>query len=91
MEIITSLFGSGVLGKVADFVTIKYLTGAGLPGALMLASVAYMIFLVRNHKAPEKVSKMQLFQRGYIIADLSKIGFAFMVFIAGAIFFRWPG
>jgi hypothetical protein len=57
----------------------------------MVGSVAYMIFLVRNHVAPEEVSKLKLFQRGYIIADLSKIAFAFMVFIAGAIFFKWPG
>lgn len=91
LEILSQIpWVGGIVGKFVDLALIKYITSAGLPGALMLGSVAYMIFLVRNHRAPEEISKMRLFEKGYVLADLAKIFFAFMVFIAGAIFFRWP-
>lgn len=90
LEFFSSLLGSGIVGKIGDLVALKYITGAGLPGALMLGAVAYMIFLVRNHRAPEAASKFRLFDHGYLVADLMKIAFAFLVFISGVIFFRWP-
>lgn len=89
MELLSSIPGIGAfLGKLVDLALVKYATGAGLPGVLMVGSVAYMIFMVKNHVDP--TTNNRLLAKGYIIRDLSKIAFAFMVFLAGAIFFKWP-